>query len=76
MLNQFIKKLLNRAQYKLLKDGTYFGEISGISGVWANSKSLENCRKELQEVFEDWLLLKFQSNEKNNKRNQLPQRTS
>ena len=64
MLSEYIAKTLKRARYKLLKDGSYFGEISGLKGVWANAKSLENCRKELQEVLEDWLLLKVRSREK------------
>lgn len=64
MLSEYIAKTLKRARYKLLKDGNYFGEIPGLKGVWANAKSLENCRKELQEVLEDWLLLKVRSREK------------
>lgn len=51
------------AKYKLLEDGSYFGEIPDIKGVWANANSLENCRKELQEVLEDWLLLKVNRGE-------------
>ncbi len=57
MLGQFIGKQLKKARYKLLKDGTYFGEIPGLSGVWADAKNLEDCRNELREVLEDWLLL-------------------
>lgn len=52
-----------QARYKLLEDGSYFGEIPGINGVWANAKNLENCRKELQEVLEDWLLFKVHDQE-------------
>lgn len=64
MLSDFIMGKLKRARYKLLKDGTYFGEIPGLQGVWANAKNLEDCREELRAVLEDWLLLKIQSNEK------------
>ena len=63
MLSEFILKKLKNARYKLLKDGSYFGEISGLKGVWANAKNLEDCRKELQEVLEDWLLLKVRERE-------------
>lgn len=63
MLNQFITKKLSQARYKFLKDGSYFGEIPGIKGIWANAKNLEDCRKELQEVLEDWLLLKVHEQE-------------
>jgi len=61
MLTEFINKKLKEAQYKILKDRTYFGEIPGLKGVWASAKNLEDCRKELQEVLEDWLLLKIKT---------------
>ncbi len=64
MLNEYIGKKLKSAQYKILKNGNYFGEISGLRGVWASAKSLEKCREELREVLEDWLLLKVHSGEK------------
>ena len=64
MLSQFIIKKLSKARYKLLQNGSYFGEIAGLRGVWANAKNLENCRTELQEVLEDWLLLKIRNRER------------
>lgn len=64
MLTEFIAKKLKTAQYKLLKDGTYFGRIPGVRGVWANARNLEDCRKELQEVLEDWLVLKIMDRQK------------
>lgn len=64
MLSNFINKNLAKARYKILEDKTYFGEIPGLKGVWASGKSLENCRKELEEVLEDWLFLKLRAKEK------------
>ncbi|OHA89112.1 MAG: antitoxin HicB [Candidatus Zambryskibacteria bacterium RIFCSPHIGHO2_02_FULL_43_14] len=64
MLNNFIQKNLTKARYKLLENKTYFGEIPGLRGVWASTKNLESCRKELAEVLEDWLFLKLRSKEK------------
>ena len=61
---KFINNKLKIAKYKLLKDGSYFGEISGLRGVWASAKSLEGCREELGEVLEDWLLLKVRDKER------------
>lgn len=63
MLSEFILKKLREARYKLLEDGSYFGEIAGLRGVWANATKLEDCRKELREVLEDWLLLKVRDRE-------------
>lgn len=59
MLTEFIAKKLWGARYKLLKNGSYFGEIPGLKGVWANKKTLEGCREELRSAFEDWVLFKL-----------------
>jgi predicted RNase H-like HicB family nuclease len=59
MITQYIKSQFKKAAYKILDDGTYFGEITGLKGVWANGKTLEICRQELQEVLEEWILLKL-----------------
>lgn len=61
MISSFIESQLNNASYKILRDKTYFGEIKGLRGVWANAKTLEKCRAELKEVLEDWLVLKIKS---------------
>lgn len=63
MLSRYLARQLARAKYKLLEDGTYYGEISGLRGVWASASSLERCREELREVLEDWLLLKLRDHE-------------
>lgn len=59
MLTAYISAAMNRARYKIIDDGTYFGEVPGLQGLWANAKALESCRKELQEVLEDWLIVKL-----------------
>ena len=64
MLTEFIAKKLSKARYKLLPDGSYFGEIPGLRGVWANADTLKVCRRELQEILEDWLLLKVRNHER------------
>jgi len=64
MINQYIEKQLKKAKYKILDDETYFGEISGLKGVWASAKTLEDCRNELREVLEDWILLKVRDGER------------
>ena len=59
MLFEYIQKALEKAQYKILDDGTWFAEIPGFEGVWANANTVEACRNELQEVLEEWLVLKI-----------------
>ena len=63
MLTEYISKAMARARYKILEDGTYFGEVPGLQGVWANASALEDCRRELQEVLEGWLILKIRDND-------------
>ncbi len=59
MLTAYINAAMARARYKIIEDGTYFGEIPGLRGVWGNARTLEVCRQELQEVLEDWLIVKL-----------------
>jgi len=59
MLFEYILGALESAEYKKLDDGTWFAEIPGFEGVWANGKTVEECRKELVEVLEEWLILKL-----------------
>jgi predicted RNase H-like HicB family nuclease len=57
MLTKYIREAMKLARYKILEDGTYYGDIPGFRGVLANADSLEECREELQEVLEEWILL-------------------
>lgn len=57
MITRYLHEAMRRARYKILEDGTYYGWVEELPGVWANADSLENCREELESVIEDWLLL-------------------
>ena len=57
MLTKYIIAAMHQATYEILSDGTFYGEISGFQGVYANAESLESCREELQEVLEGWIIL-------------------
>ena len=49
---------MHRAKYEILPDdGSYYGEIPGLDGVFANAATLESCREQLEEVLEDWILV-------------------
>ncbi|WP_435548055.1 hypothetical protein [Desulfobacterium sp. N47] len=43
-------------------DGSYYGEISECNGVYANAKTLENCREELREILEEWIPFRVHEN--------------
>ena len=59
MLTKYIRAAMGKARYEILPDdGTFYGEIVGFDGVWANADTLEACRDELKEVLEGWILLR------------------
>ena len=55
MLTDYIRAAMHKATYKSYPDGTLYGEIPDLQGVWATGTTLEACRDELQEVLEDWI---------------------
>jgi predicted RNase H-like HicB family nuclease len=56
MLTDYIAAAMRRATYDKFEDSTFYGEIPGIQGVYANEPTLEGCRDELQSALEDWLI--------------------
>jgi predicted RNase H-like HicB family nuclease len=60
MLSDYIKAAMARATYERLADaGTWFGRIPGLEGVWGNAVTQEDCQVELQEVLEEWIMLRL-----------------
>ena len=60
MLTRYLRAAMREARYEILEDdGSYYGCIPELSGVWANAPTLEACREELEEVLEDWLLFRL-----------------
>jgi predicted RNase H-like HicB family nuclease len=60
MLTEYIQAAMNRVKYEILSDdGSYYGEIPECPGVYANTATLEECREELREVLEEWLLFRI-----------------
>ena len=58
MLTSYIRAAMRQARYEIVEDdGSFYGEISVIPGIWANARTLEPCRDELESVLEGWLLL-------------------
>jgi len=44
----------------LIKDEEpYYGEIPDLKGIWATGKTLEECRRNLQETVEGWILVRI-----------------
>ena len=58
MLTSYIRAAMRQARYEIVEDdGTFYGEIPPIPGIWANGRTLEECREELESVLEGWVLL-------------------
>ena len=63
MLLEYIQAGLRHAKYEILPDGgTYYGEIPEFNGVYANANTLEECREQLREVLEEWVLFHVHQN--------------
>lgn len=63
MLMDYIRSALRQARYEILSDdGSFYGEILGFDGVYANADTLEACRDELEEVLEEWILFRVSRN--------------
>lgn len=60
MFAYYMDQAMELASYEMIEDeGSYWGEITGLQGVWARSKTLEGCRRELREALSDWLALRL-----------------
>jgi len=58
MLTEYIQAALERAKYEIIDDEEpYYGEVEELKGVWATGKTLEECRNNLKEVIEGWIIL-------------------
>jgi predicted RNase H-like HicB family nuclease len=59
MFSDYVSAALRLARYEILADDhSYYGEIPGFDGVYANADSLEECREELRGTLEDWILFR------------------
>jgi len=59
MLTEYLQAAMRRAKYEILPDdGSFYGEIPGFQGVYANDTTLESCREALQEVLEEWIFFR------------------
>ena len=57
MITAYIIAALRKAEYEILADGKFFARVEGLQGVWAEADTLEECREDLHEVLEEWILL-------------------
>jgi predicted RNase H-like HicB family nuclease len=58
MIRSYLDAALRRARYTEFEDGSYAAEVRGLRGVIATGSTLETCRKTLEEVIEEWVLVR------------------
>jgi predicted RNase H-like HicB family nuclease len=60
VLVSYLDRAIETAIYETIEDeGTYWGEVPGLRGVWARHQTLEGCRHELREAVGDWVALRL-----------------
>ncbi|OPL10105.1 MAG: hypothetical protein AVO34_12070 [Firmicutes bacterium ML8_F2] len=63
MLIEYVEEALKRANYTMIEDDEpYYGEIKDLPGVWATGSTLEECRENLKETIESWIIVSIKNN--------------
>jgi predicted RNase H-like HicB family nuclease len=62
MLREFISAAMSEAQYEITDkpDEPFYGEIAACPGVLAIGSTLEQCRANLEDSLDGWLVLNLQ----------------
>ena len=57
MLIEYIQAALEKTRYEIIEDDEpYYVEVPELEGVWATGNTLEACRKNLEEVIDEWIV--------------------
>ncbi|NEP42392.1 MAG: type II toxin-antitoxin system HicB family antitoxin [Okeania sp. SIO2H7] len=60
MISEYLEEALKRASYEMIDDEEpFYGEVTELQGVWASGKTLEECRQNLLDVVEGWVLFRL-----------------
>ena len=59
MIIRYIEQALRRAHYEQVEDGAFCATVRGLRGVIATGRTLEECRDQLAEVVEGWVLVRI-----------------
>ncbi|MEZ5335113.1 MAG: type II toxin-antitoxin system HicB family antitoxin [Methanolobus sp.] len=60
MLIEYIQAALEKARYEIIEDDEpYYGEVPELEGVWATGNTLEECRKNLEETIDEWIVFRL-----------------
>jgi len=60
MILEYINAAMEKARYEIIEDDEpYYAEVPGLRGVWATGKTLEECRRNLAETIEEWIIIRL-----------------
>lgn len=62
MIRTYIDNAMKHAHYEIIAQTNepYYGEIPGLQGVLATGQTLEECRANLEDALDAWLMLGLQ----------------
>ena len=62
MLRRYIEKAMAHAHYEIIDQPgePYYGDIPGLDGVLATGSTLEECRTNLEDALDAWIMLGLQ----------------
>ena len=61
MIIEYLDVAMKKAHYEMIHDEEpFYGEIQECQGVWATGKTLEECRENLLQTLEGWLVISLQ----------------
>jgi predicted RNase H-like HicB family nuclease len=60
MFSEYISAALRRAKYETLENGSYMATVEGLCGVIATGETIEECREDLFEAIEEWIVIRLQ----------------
>ncbi len=59
MITEYVRAAINCATFEILEDGSIYGEIPPLRGVWSNAETVDRAHAELVEVLEGWIALRL-----------------
>ena len=63
LLTSYIEAAMAEAQYEPFEGDTFYAFIPSCPGVWSNECTIDDCKRDLREALEFWLILKLRDND-------------
>lgn len=60
MIIEYINAALEKARFEKIEDrNLFYAEIPGLKGVWATGNTAADCRRQLAEALEGWIIVRL-----------------